>query len=76
MTPSEDKDIARRFGANLRRTRKAAGLTQEELATGAHLHRTEIGLLESGERAPKLNTIIKLAGAAGAPINALLDGLC
>jgi hypothetical protein len=34
------------FAANLIRLRKAAGLSQEQLAFAAELHRTEIGQLE------------------------------
>ena len=39
------------FGKNLSRCRRRAGFSQEELAVRASLHRTEIGLLERGERA-------------------------
>lgn len=43
-------NVAEHFGHNLRRARKQAGLSQEELAVRASLHRTEIGLVERGER--------------------------
>jgi transcriptional regulator with XRE-family HTH domain len=36
------------------------------------LHRTEIGLLERGEREPRLSTIIKLASALEAPLHELV----
>jgi transcriptional regulator with XRE-family HTH domain len=39
-------EVARRFGRNLRRARRRAGLSQERLGVAAGLHRTEIGLLE------------------------------
>jgi len=44
------EEIARRFGQNLRRARKRAAMSQEELAVGASLHRTEIGLIERGHQ--------------------------
>ena len=67
--------IAQRFGENLLRARKQAGLSQEELAVRASLHRTEIGLLERGERLARIDTAIKLAGAVGVPIGELLYGI-
>lgn len=54
--------IAVRFGDNLRLHRKRAKLSQEELAVRASIHRTEVGLLERGERTPKIDTLIKVAG--------------
>jgi transcriptional regulator with XRE-family HTH domain len=67
--------VAARFGDNLRRARKDAGLCQEEAGIRASLHRTEIGLLERGERIPRIDTAIKLAGAVGMPVDALLAGI-
>lgn len=56
-------DLRRSFGRNLRRLRKARGDSQEALAFRAEVHRTEVGLLERGERDPGFNVIMKLAGA-------------
>lgn len=68
--------LARRFGANLRRARRQAGLSQEEAGLRASLHRTEIGLLERGERVPRIDTVVKLAGALGVRFRCpLLAGL-
>jgi transcriptional regulator with XRE-family HTH domain len=69
MRPNE------RFAANLRKTRIEAGLSQERLARAAKLHRTEISLLERGEREPRLSTIVRLANGLGVPAGALLDDL-
>lgn len=68
-------DIATRFGANLNAARRASGLTQERLAEEAGLHRTAIGLLESGRRVPRVDTVVKLARALGVAPAALLVGL-
>jgi transcriptional regulator with XRE-family HTH domain len=69
-------DVARRFGTNLRRARKQADLSQEEVGFRSSLHRTEIGLLERGARVPRIDTLVKLAGALGIRIDcALLDGM-
>ena len=58
-------EVARRFGENLRRLRKGADVSQEELGLRCSLHRTEIGLLERGARVPRIDTLIKLASGLG-----------
>jgi transcriptional regulator with XRE-family HTH domain len=64
-----------RFALNLKQLRAASGLSQEEAAFRAALHRTQISLLESGERMPRVETLVKLAGALGATPNDLLAGI-
>jgi transcriptional regulator with XRE-family HTH domain len=66
---------SRRFAANLRRLRGAAGLSQEELAFRAAIHRTQVSLLETGHRMPRVFTLVCLAGALGATADDLLDGI-
>jgi transcriptional regulator with XRE-family HTH domain len=68
-------EIAERFGKNLVRARKRAGMSQEEVGIRATLHRTEIGLLERGERLPRIDTMVKLAGALGVPPVELIAGI-
>ncbi|HEX2096164.1 MAG TPA: helix-turn-helix transcriptional regulator [Solirubrobacterales bacterium] len=68
-------DVARRFGDNLVRCRKAAGISQEELGFRASLHRTQIGCLERGENCPRIDTVAKLAGALEVPPGDLMDGI-
>jgi transcriptional regulator with XRE-family HTH domain len=69
-------EVARRFGENLRRHRKVADISQEELGLRCSLHRTEIGLLERGARVPRIDTLIKIASGLGIRIDcALLDGI-
>jgi transcriptional regulator with XRE-family HTH domain len=67
--------VADRFGENMRRVRRREGLSQEQLAVRASLHRTEIGLLEKGGRVPRIDTLIQLAGAMAVPPWQLLDGI-
>lgn len=64
-----------RFAANLKRLRREAAQSQEDLAFRAGVHRTQISLLEGGERLPRVETLVKLAGALGATPNDLLDGI-
>lgn len=50
-------------------------LSQEELGYRAQLHRTEISLLGCGQRTPRIDTVMRLAGSLSAPVNDLLVGL-
>ena len=67
--------VALRFGQNLRRCRQLAGLSQEELGERASLHRTEVGKLEKGERLPRIDTLVRLAGAMAIPAGELVEGI-
>jgi transcriptional regulator with XRE-family HTH domain len=67
--------VAERFGDSLRRVRRRERLSQEELAVRASLHRTEIGKLENTERVPRIDTLIRLAGAMAVAPAELLDGI-
>lgn len=67
--------VARRFGENLRRHRKQAGISQEALGCAAGLHRTEVGLLERGERTPRIDTVIKLCSSLEIGAGELLAGI-
>ena len=57
------KDISKQFGDNVKKYRIKRGLSQESLAHISDLHRTQISLIESGKRCPRLDTIYKLATA-------------
>ena len=67
--------IKNHLGENLRRARKRAGLSQEELSVLALLHRTAVGQLERGERVARADTLVKLAGGLSIPVGELFDGL-
>jgi transcriptional regulator with XRE-family HTH domain len=69
--------VARKqFAANLRRYREEADLSQTALAAICGLHRTEISLLESCKRSPRLETLVVLAQGLGlASAGALLEGI-
>jgi transcriptional regulator with XRE-family HTH domain len=72
----DSKIVAKRFGENLRRLREQADLSQEEMGYRSSLHRTEIGVLERGERLPRIDTMLKLGAALGVKFECpLLAGL-
>lgn len=62
------------FGKRLLEARLRRGFSQEDLAAKAGLHRTAVGLIESGEREPLLSTAIALARALDIPLGDLVFG--
>jgi transcriptional regulator with XRE-family HTH domain len=60
------------FGDRLRQLRLAKGLSQEQLAELANVHRTYIGMLERAEKNITLKNIEKVAGALGLSISGLM----
>ena len=70
-----NEDAAKRLGRNVFKARRRAGFSQEELGGLAGLHRTEISMVESGERLPRVDTLLKLASALGVRAEELLDGI-
>lgn len=67
--------VSLRFGDNLRKHRRRLGMSQERLALLGGLHRTAIGVLEHGEREPRLMTIVKLAAVLEVTPDTLLRGI-
>lgn len=54
-------EILQKFGDRVRKLRKEKGLSQEELAFKADLHRTYIGMIERAEKNITLINIQKIA---------------
>jgi transcriptional regulator with XRE-family HTH domain len=71
MVTARDRAL-RKIGQALAEQRRAAGLSQEELAGRSGLHRTYIGGLERAERNPTITTLIALAGGLEARPSDLL----
>ena len=61
------------FGKNVQRARQAVGISQEELAFRAGLHRTYIGMVERAERSISLQNAKKIAVALEKGIDELLS---
>jgi transcriptional regulator with XRE-family HTH domain len=64
-----------RFATSLKRARKRAKISQEELGFRCDLHRTEISLLERGGREPRLGTMIKLCSVLKVTPEELCEGI-
>lgn len=63
------------FGRNVQNHRKALGLSQEQLADRAGVHRTYIGMIERAEKNITLVNIEKIAKAFGISIESLFKTL-
>ncbi|WP_078861554.1 helix-turn-helix domain-containing protein [Streptomyces sp. NRRL F-5650] len=79
MTQASDKLRIQRqraaFGHRVREHRLSAGLSQEELAEKAGIHRTYVSSLERGQRNVSLDNIIALARALKVDAAQLLEGI-
>jgi transcriptional regulator with XRE-family HTH domain len=75
MPRRRSEDVALRFGDNLRRVRRREGLSQEQLALRASLHRTAVGLLEAGHRTSRIDTLLRLAGSMAVAPEELIEGI-
>lgn len=65
------KTIEEQFGERVRKFRKMIGISQEELAFRADLHRNYISDVECGRRNVSLKAIEKIAIGLNIPIDAL-----
>lgn len=60
------------FAGNVRRLRRQRGMSQEQLAEAAGVHRTYVGMLERGEKNVTIYNIERIATALGVDASALL----
>lgn len=67
--------VAEHLAANLVRERKQAGFSQDAVAFKAEVSRTEISQMERGLRVPRIDTVLKLAGALEITPAELLHGM-
>lgn len=58
-------DVRQIFAENLKKYRKAANLSQEELAHNADIERAYVSLLERRLNSPTIDMLAKLANAIG-----------
>lgn len=68
-------EVSRLLSLNLGTFRQRAGLSQQGAAERAGLNRVHIAHIEGGKRLPRLDTIVKLAGAVEVEPCALLKGM-
>jgi len=68
-----EKPIAAVFGSVLRERREAAGISQEQLADRAGLHRTYVSLIERGKRTASIEVLRRVASALGVRMSELIE---
>jgi len=61
--PTMKREVLIKFGKKVREERARLGLSQEELASRAGVHRTYIGMIERAEKNITLENIEKIAKA-------------
>ena len=61
------------IGARIKSARERAGLTQEDLAAELEMSPTHISVLERGVKAPKLETLVKIANTLHVSTDMLLQ---
>jgi DNA-binding XRE family transcriptional regulator len=61
--------------AELQAERERQGLSQKKLGAISGIHRTTIGLIESGQRSPSLVLCLRLADALGLDLADVLKGV-
>ena len=71
----ELRQILLQVGQRVKRRREELGLSQEDLADAADLHRTYVSLLETGKRNASLLTLCKIAVALNIRLSDLLEDL-
>jgi transcriptional regulator with XRE-family HTH domain len=64
----QTENVLTRFGNTIKKHRIAKGLSQEQLAFKADLHRTYIGMIERAEKNITLINIQKLSAALEIPL--------
>ncbi len=67
-------DLKTLLGMAIKTQRASVGISQEELAHRAGLHRTYVSDLERGARNPSIESVEKLAGALQVSVSNLFEG--
>lgn len=65
LPPVSQFKAHKKIGENIRKFRKKSGMTQEKLAEKANLHSVYISQVERADRAPTIETLLKITKALG-----------
>lgn len=63
------------IGKNIKKKREAKSWNQEELAARTNLSTPYIGMIERGEKIPRLETFVRITNALDTTPNELLEGV-
>lgn len=67
------REVLVKFGNKVRERRLSLGLSQEELAARANVHRTYVGMIERAEKNITLENIEKIAKALETPLEKIMN---
>ena len=73
VTEDSDAADALTIGRRIRQLRSARGMTLEELATAVERAPSQLSMIETGKREPKLTLLRAIAKALGATVDQLLE---
>jgi len=68
-----DEKFLKKFGANLKKVRKSAGISQEDLANELGFSQPHLAKIESGEINTSVSHAFAFAKALKVPLTALFD---
>ncbi|MFZ5480458.1 MAG: helix-turn-helix transcriptional regulator [Myxococcota bacterium] len=68
-----DRAVMARVGERVRRYRKEARLTQEDLSARSEVSVKEVSTIETGKQSPTITTLSRLARALGRSVRDLVD---
>jgi transcriptional regulator with XRE-family HTH domain len=72
MTQQQPRQIKQPLGELIRTAREKAGMTQQAAADAADIYIKSYQRFESGERSPKIESLMKLAIAFGCTLDELV----
>ncbi|MBS1677025.1 MAG: helix-turn-helix transcriptional regulator [Actinobacteria bacterium] len=67
--------VSEQIGLNLRKMRRRACMSKDDLSKRTGLHHSEISLLERGHRVPRVDTCIKILESTNADPRFLFEGI-
>nr|BFF36936.1 helix-turn-helix transcriptional regulator [Tenacibaculum mesophilum] len=73
MIKVKNKEFMQAFGENLKKLRKKANLTQEDLANDCNISLSQIGRIERGEINTTISTLYVLANALHIEVKELFN---
>lgn len=73
--PNRETPLQRSLGDRIRARRDRLGLSQDQFAEKARIHRTYVASIEVGRRNPTLRTLARLARALEVDLGELTKGL-
>lgn len=74
-TKEDEVELTRAIANNLTRFMRDAGVSQDELAVMASVHRTEISMIQRQIRTPKISTAFRLAACLEVSLDELVNGV-